>query len=367
MKKLLIASLACLALNCHAQSFKLLETITNLTAPSGFEEPVANIIEKAWHPYLVNLQKDGMGNLVGSNKKKGKNTVLLMSHMDEVGFMVSHIEDNGMLRVQTLGGINDNVVMAQRYNILTSKGNITAYSGLEAVHIIPKEKSHHLITKGELFLDIGASSKQEAIEKFNVTPGLPVAPASKFTKLNEHRYLAKALDDRIGLSLLTDVMQNVANTRNKITFAATVQEEVGMRGAKLIYKETKPDVVFNIEIGIANDFPLRVGKKYSDVKLNNGPTLFILDGSMIPNQKLIEWIKTVAAKQNIQLQYEVEPGYGEDAASIQTKGNGIATVNIGIPVRYAHQHAGVFDDRDYAKTLKLVTALANQFDKKILS
>lgn len=368
MKRFKFALLALgLSTQVMAHPFKLLETITNLTAPSAFEAPVSKVLKQAWSPYLKELHQDGMGNLIGANKSQGKNKILLMSHMDEVGFIISHIEDNGLLRVQPLGGINDNVVMAQRYNIMTPKGKVLAYSGFEAVHIIPQENREKLVKKQDMFLDIGATSKQEVIDGFQITPGMPVAPASEFTQLSKNRYLAKALDDRIGLSLLSDLMKESLNTPNKIIYAATTQEEVGLRGAKTIYPITKPDVVFNIEIGIANDFPLRLGKKYDDIALGKGPTIFIYDGSMLPNQKLVSWVKSIAKGANIPIQYEVEPGYGEDGASIQTRGQGVATINIGIPVRYAHQHAGIFDATDYQQALKLLTVLVEKFDKKAIS
>jgi putative aminopeptidase FrvX len=368
MKKMLFVWLTLVFFTIQAvpKEFQFLSELTNAHGPSGFEDNVRALLVNAWQPYLTHLKTDPMGNLTGELKGSNQNRVLLMAHMDEVGFMVSHIEDNGLVRIQMLGGLDDNVLAAQRYKILTAKGAVNAYSGIESVHIIPKNKRDKLIKKESLFLDIGASSKAEAI-KMGVHPGLAVSPASEFTSLTKTRFLAKALDDRIGLSVLTDVMKGLKDNKNNVFFAATVQEEVGLRGADVIYNQTKPDIAINLEIGIASDFPLHFGVRSSEIRLGKGPTLFVYDASLIPNQAMLHWVEKVAKSAHIAFQYEVEPGYGEDAAKIQTKGHGVPVINIGVPVRYAHQQAGVFDANDYREAVKLVKALIQHYNQNSLS
>lgn len=347
-------------------TFDFLSQLTDAHGPSGFEDNIRQLLSQTWKPYTTSLQMDGMGNLIGEIKGHKNIRVLLMAHMDEVGMMVSKIEDNGLIRVQLLGGIDDNVLTAQRYKIQTPKGLIDAYSGVDSIHSIPKDKRGRLMKKENLFLDVGAMDKTEAL-RMGVHPGLPISPDSKFTKLTENRYLAKALDDRIGLAVMTDVMQSMKQPKNTLFFAATVQEEVGLRGAQVIYNDVQPDVAINIEVGIASDFPLYLGKASTDIKLGKGPTLFVYDASMIPNQALLRWVASVAKQQGIPIQYEVEPGYGEDGAKVQGKGKGVPAINIGIPIRYAHQQAGVFDGRDYQQAVKLVKALVTNFQKKDLT
>ncbi len=356
-----------------AKPFEFLAHITNAFGPSGFENDVAKLVINELKPHVNSMKKDGMGNVVArlksshSQSKLNTTRVLLMAHMDEVGFIIRDITKEGLALVEPLGGLDDNVVFGQHYQIKTAKGLIDAYSGVEAIHIIPKDKRNQLDKKERLFLDFGASSKAEAINQFGVRPGLPVTFKSQFTQLSAHRYLGKALDDRVGVSLLSDVAKAKLNTANDVYLAFTTQEEEGLRGAKVVYPQVKPDVVFNIEIGIASDFPLHQGTKSSDIRLGKGVSIFVYDRSMIPNQALTEWVLKVAKDNNIAIQYELEPGYGEDGASLQTQGQGVPTINIGIPVRYAHQSGGIFDAQDYKNALKLIKVLVSNIDKKGLN
>ncbi len=366
MKKLLFLLLFPCSL--FASNWALLEKLTNAHAPSGFEDSVRTIVKSAWQPYLSNLHSDGMDNVIGHQQGQNKTRVLLVAHMDEVGFMVSHIDKRGLVYLQALGGFNANVLAAQRFVILTPKGKVVGYSGVDSVHSIPRDKrgNRELIPMTKLFLDIGAKNKKDAIEHFHVSPGQGVSLDSAWTKLSKHRILAKALDDRLGLALLTDVMKANTKPENTLYYAATVQEEVGLRGAKVVYPSVKPDVTFNLEVGIASDFPFRLGQKTNPIALGKGPTLFAYDASMIPNQKLLNWAQSIAKAEHIPVQIELEPGYGEDGASLQMSGKGSAVINIGIPIRYAHQHAGVFDTKDYENAVKLLNALVKNFRPRVL-
>lgn len=365
MRRLLFICFSVLALNVNAKPFELLEKLTNAYAPSGFEDSVAELIKKAWQPQLKSLHEDGVGNLIGVKKGQRDTRILLMAHMDEVGFMVSDIDDSGLVKVQALGGIMPHVIPAQKLVIVTEQGPVTAYTGIDSPHSIAREAraSARLIASNQLFLDIGAKDKQDAIKNFHVSPGQAVSFDSRFTHLGGSRYLAKALDDRLGLALLTDVLKDNPKPQNTLLFAATVQEEVGLRGAKVVYEQTKPDVVFNLEVGIASDFPLRLGRKSAPVALGKGPTIFVFDASMIPNHKLVAWAVKVANKHHIPVQLETEAGYGEDGAAVQTSGHGVSSINITVPVRYAHQQASIFDANDYKQAVKLLNALVSEYKK----
>lgn len=347
------------AFTAESGNFSFLETLTNLPGVSGFEKPVRQALQKQWQPFLKEVQVDGMGNMVGFhvNNQQGPR-LLLMSHMDEVGFMVESITEDGFLKVVPLGGITDSVVYAQRWQIQTGKGSVIAYSGMDSPHLLNEKNKQSIPGKNALFLDIGADSKQQAEQQFGIRPGLPVTPDSKFTRLSDRRYMAKALDDRIGLAAITDVLQQLRHQQpNQLYVAATVQEEVGSRGASTVYASTKADIAINVEVGLADDYPLLSAERKKRIQLGKGPTLFVYDHTMIPNQELVDWIIALAARHNIPLQLEVETGYGEDGAKLQTSGQGVPTVNLGIPMRYAHQQAGIFDERDYQQLVKLLTLI----------
>lgn len=347
-------------------NINLLKKLTNAHATSGFENSVSNILKKEWGNKLSNLHNDGMGNLIGELKGQTKQpTVLIMTHMDEVGFLIREITDEGFVYVDAMGGWLDQAVFAQRWVIQTKNGPVYGYSGLDSKHSVPDKNKKNNIEQINFFIDIGAKSKQDAIERLGIRPGLPVTPDSEFKVLNNgERYLAKAFDDRATLSVLSDVLQELNNKNNlNIKIAATVQEEVGLRGAGTIYNSTKPDLVINLEAGIAKDFPMLLSEwKSREPALGKGPTVFTHDRLLIPNNKLVEFVVHTAKKHNIPFQYEAGFHYAEDAAILQKSGIGIPVINIGIPVRYAHTQAGIIDKSDYINLVKLLLALMNDID-----
>lgn len=343
----------------------LLAELTEMPGAPGFEKPVRQLLEKTWQPSMSTLKIDRMGNLIGAhiNNQQGPR-LLLSAHMDEVSLMVESISEDGFLRVIPLGGLANAVVFAQRWQVNTAKGPILAYSGMDAPHSLFEEKQAGSPPLEALFLDIGARSKKEAEEQFAVRPGLSVTAVSELTALGSNRYLAKALDDRLGLAAITDTLQIIKKNQqpNQLYLAASVQEEVGLRGASVLYENTHADVVVNVEVGIADDYPKLRAKRKNHIQLGKGPCIFVYDRSMIPNQELLQWVLNLAEKNHIPVQLETETGYGEDAAKLQISGQGVPAINLGIPVRYAHQHAGVFDAGDYQQMVKLLSLIVAHMD-----
>jgi len=344
--------------------------LTEIAAVSGFEKPVRQWLKKHWEPHTRDMKVDRVGNLIAGhrNNQQGPRLVL-MSHMDEVGFMVDSITDDGFIKVLPIGGIYSAVSFAQRWQIVTPKGNVEGYSGYDAPHLLANDKKTAGTDLNKLFIDIGATSKQQAERQFGIRPGLSISPLSRFTKLSDRRYLAKSLDDRIGLAAITETLKNVSprHQPNQLFAVATVQEEVGLRGASTAYASTNADVAINVEIGLADDYPEVAATRKNHVKLGAGPTLFVYDRSMIPNQELVNWVIELARRNHIPLQLELESGYGEDGAKMQTSGKGVPVINLGIPMRYAHQQAGVFDIQDYRQLVKLLGLIVSNLDEATLS
>jgi putative aminopeptidase FrvX len=339
---------------------RLLAELTNADGAPGFEGPVRDILRREWKGLLKDLRTDGMGNLIGSMAGQAERPrILLMAHMDEVGFLVRYIDANGFVFMNNVGGYIDQSVLTQRFTIMTPKGPVTGYTGMKSGHIVSAEERSHLIPLQDMFLDIGAKSADEA-EAMGVRPGLPVTYRTSFEVLNgTGRYLARAWDDRSGLAAITQVLQQLGGSShaNTVAVAATVQEEVGLRGAAVVQASTDPDIVINLDIGIAGDFPLHTSPKLTQPVLGKGPAVFVFDASMIPNNKLVEWTLQVAKQNDIPVQFESVSGYGEDGAQLQKSGQGIPTVNLGVPTRYAHSQSGVIDRADYDNLVKLLVAL----------
>ncbi|CZG93253.1 TPA: M42 family metallopeptidase [Legionella pneumophila] len=350
-----------------AAEMSFLAQLTEVPGASGYEKNVRHLVQKQWQPYMAELKIDGMGNLIGQRRDNQKGPKLLfMAHLDETGFMVESITPDGFLKVIPLGGIANSVIYAQRWTVSTPKGSVLAYSGMDSPHLLGDKKMLGSPDINALFLDIGAENKEQAQKEFAIQPGLEVTPVSEFSQLSKNRFLGKALDDRLGLAVISDVLRAVKQQPNQLYLAATVQEEVGMRGASTVYKATHPDIAINVEVGIADDYPMLLADRKGRIGLGKGPSLFVYDKSMIPNQELINWIMELANKNNIPLQLEVEPGYGEDGSKVQASGMGVPVVNIGIPIRYAHQHAGIFDKRDYDNTVKLLSLIAENLNQEVV-
>ena len=341
---------------------KLLQELTNANAAPGFEGPVRAILKREWQGMLKDLHTDGLGNLIGSLPGSGPR-VLVMAHMDEVGFMVRYIDPNGFVYFHPIGTNIDQAVLTQRFTIMTPRGPVVGYTGVKSPHIVPAEERNSMVQVADMFLDLGVRSRDEA-EKLGVRPGLPMTYRTEFELLNggTNRYLAKAFDDRVGCAIITQALQQFQTMPhpNVLQIAATVQEELGSRGAQVIYEQTKPDIVINLEIGVAGDFPLRTSPKLSQESLGKGATVFIFQGDMIPNNRYVEWVTRLAKAENIPIQYSAVSTYGQDGSALQRAGSSMPVINIGVPTRYAHSESGVIDRADYDAALKLVVKMIQQ-------
>ena len=337
---------------------QLLAELTNAHGVSGFEGEVRNILRREWRELLPDLHTDGLGNLLGTFPGDTESPrVLLMAHMDEVGFLVRHIDENGFIYFHNVGGYFAQSILTQRFSILTHSGRVVGYSGMKSGHILRPTERNQMVPLEKIFIDVGASSREQAVS-MGIRPGLPIAYETTFVRLgNTGRYLAKAWDDRIGLAVITDALKELDQHPNKVVVAATVQEEIGLRGASVVEESLRPDIVINLEIGIASDFPLMTSPTLSQEALGNGPGIFVYDRSMIPNNNFVEWITETASEQGIPIQFESVSGYGQDGAELQRSATGIPSINIGIPTRYGHSQSGIIDRTDYDNTVKLVRAM----------
>jgi putative aminopeptidase FrvX len=339
---------------------RLIAELANAPGAPGFEGPVRDILRREWQGLLNDVHADGLGNLIGTAPGAAEAPrVLLMAHMDEVGFLVRYIDDRGFVYFNAVGGYFDQSVLTQRMTIMTPRGPVSGYTGFKSGHILSPEERTRMVLLQDMFIDIGARSREEAMEKFGVRPGLPVTYAAQFEVLNgTNRYLARAIDDRALCALAIEALRQLktAPHPNTIVAVATAQEEV-MRGASVVYASAKPDIVINLEIGVAGDFPLMTSPKLSQESLGKGPAVFVFDGTMVPNNKLVEWTLKIARDAGIPVQFESISGFGEDAAALQKSGQGIPAINIGLPTRYAHSQLGIMDRSDYDNMLKLVVQM----------
>jgi putative aminopeptidase FrvX len=343
----------------------LLAELSNAHGPSGYEGPVRAIMQREMSPLADRMETDGLGSLIGVMEyASDAPNIMIAAHMDEVGMLVKRITDEGYLKYQTLGGILPAAILGQRFQVLTNKGMVTAVAGIKSIHVIARSDRELKPDHQEIFLDVGASSKQDAEQRLGIRPGDPIAPDTRFEVLNGGKlYLGKAWDDRAGLAVMIEVMKNLKKkpVKANVYFAATTQEEIGLRGARTSSYMIKPDIGISLEAGVAADHP-GITQDEAQEMLGQGPGLFLFDATMIPNQSLKQRVIEVAAKNKLPLQFNVQPGYGEDGAEMQKAFSGTPAVNLTVPARYLHTHYGVMHRDDFDNLVKLLTALIRDLD-----
>jgi endoglucanase len=285
--------------------------------------------------------------------------------MDEIGFMITHLTKDGFLKFVQLGGWWDQVLLGHRVVIKTRKGDLVGVIGAKPPHIVDPEERKKVVKKDQMYIDIGATSKEE-VEAAGVRAGDPAVPQADFAVMaNGKSLLSKAFDNRVGCALAIDALRHFqeAEHPNDLYGVATVMEEVGLRGARTSAHAIDPDVAIILEIDIAGDVP-GIRPEQSIATLGKGPTILLYDRGMIPNLKLRDLFIDIAAELDIPLQlsgYSV--GGSTDGAAIHLHGTGVPTVVIGVASRHIHSHGSIIHRDDYENAVKLVTAVVARLDK----
>ncbi|MGB5925213.1 MAG: M42 family metallopeptidase [Dehalococcoidia bacterium] len=346
----------------------LLKELTESDGVAGYEGETRRIIKKHFEP-LGEILEDKLGSLICRKKSLAQDPkVILVGHMDEIGFMVKLITKEGFLRFTPLGGWWDQVLLGHRVRIRTNKGSILGVIGAKPPHLLSEEERKKVYGKKDMYIDIGATSQQE-VEDAGVRVGDPVIPVSEFAVLPDAKaYMAKALDDRVGCALVITVLQRLTEEEhpNAVFGVATVQEEVGARGATTSVEVINPDVAIILETDIAGDVP-GIKPEESAIKLGGGPTLVAYDARMIPNLKLRDMVIDAAKKLNIPLQMSTVEGGATDGGPIHLHRVGVPTVVLGVPTRHIHSHNTVLRRDDFDHTAALVTALVQGLDKETVA
>ena len=352
------------------ETLTMLKDLTDAKGIPGNEREPREVMRKYIEPFADEIEQDGLGSLIAT--KTGDEIgpkIMLAGHLDEVGFMISKIDDKGFLSFQTVGGWWSQVMLAQRVTIVTRKGDtVTGVIGSKPPHILSPEARKKPVDIKDMFIDIGATSKEEAME-WGILPGDMVVPYFEFTVMkNEKHLLAKAWDNRIGIAIAIDVLKGLKGEKhNNIVFGVgAVQEEIGLRGARTAATKIQPDIGFAVDVGIAGDTP-GVTSKEATGKMGDGPQILLFDASMVSHKGLRELVVDTAEEHGIPYQFETIPGGGTDAGSIHLSGNGVPSLAICIPTRYIHSHAGILHRDDYENTVKLIIEVIKKLDRETVN
>ena len=348
-------------------TLQMFKELTDANGIPGNERAPREVMKRYIAPFVDEIETDNLGSLITKKvgDKKGPK-IMVAGHLDEIGFMITQIDDKGFLKFQTVGGWWGQVMLAQRVTVTTRKGDeIIGVIGSKPPHIIPAEARKKVVEITDMFIDIGASSKEEALE-WGILPGDMVTPYFEFNVMKNEKYLlAKAWDNRIGCAIAIDVMRALKDEEhpNIVYGVGNVQEEVGLRGAKTTSFKIQPDIGFAVDVGIAGDTP-GITPKESTSKMGAGPQIVIYDASMVSHRGLREFVVDTAEEHNIPYQFEAIAGGGTDAGSIHITANGIPSLSIGIATRYIHSHAGILHRDDYENTVKLIVEVIKKLDRK---
>lgn len=348
------------------ETLLMLKDLTDAKGIPGNEREVREVMKKYIAPFADEVTTDNLGSLIA--KKTGKADgpkIMVAGHLDEVGFMVTNIDDKGFLRFQTVGGWWSQVMLAQRVTIVTRKGDVTGIIGSKPPHVLSAEARKKPVEIKDMFIDIGASSREEA-EGWGVRPGDMVVPYFEFTVMNnEKMLLAKAWDNRIGCAIAIDVLKGLMNVDhpNVVYGVGTVQEEVGLRGAKTSAQKIEPDIAFGVDVGIAGDTP-GITEKEALSKMGKGPQIILYDASMVSHKGLRDLVTDTADELNIPYQFDSVPGGGTDSGSIHLTHNGVPALSITIATRYIHSHAAMLHRDDYENAVKLIVEVIKRLDRE---
>ncbi len=347
-------------------SEKLLQELTDAYGVSGYEHEIRKIMARRMKGVVNGIEYDKMGSVLGVQKGSSeKPRVLVVGHLDEIGFMVKEITGDGYIKFLPLGGWWGHVALGQRMRIITSKGPVLGVVGSKPPHLLPQDERKKVLEISDMFIDVGCLEKFDVPKKLGVKVGDPILPDSQFTIMgNSKMYMAKAFDNRVACAIVIELLNKFAKQAhpNTILGGATVQEEVGVRGAQTIAQLADPDVCIVVDTGIGQDIPPEGFKKIE--KMGAGPVVLIYDAGMIPNIKLRDLVTSTAEQKKIPYHISYMERGATDGRAIHVSRIGVPTIVIGPPVRYIHSHNSILCRSDYDNTIKLVAEVVKKLDAK---
>ena len=331
----------------------LLEKLSNANGISGAEGAVAKIIRDEVAPYVDEITTDRMGNLVAI--KKGDDfKIMLAAHMDEIGLMVQYIDEKGFIRFVGVGGWYNPVLVSQRVILHGEKGDVPGVLGMKPPYVMEEADRKKPLELANLFIDVGAHSAEE-VEAMGITVGTTVTIDRDYQPLAGTVVTGKALDNRVGCAMLIGALKEM-ETKHTIYAVFTVQEEVGLKGAKTAAFSLNPDVAVATDVTIPGDSP-GIERRKAPVFMGEGPVVVMVSASgrgHLADPRMVDWLKKTAKKHDIKIQLEVGDGGNTDASAINFERGGIPSVPVSVPARYIHSPVEVIDLKDLQGAIELL-------------
>ena len=347
----------------RTKAVSLLQELTDAHSVPGHEDEVRAIFVDELED-CGELSTDRNGSVFCETAGEGPR-VLIAGHMDEVGFLVQNITPDGFIQFVPVGGWWEHNLLSQRVEILTRSGaKILGVVSSRPPHFLPEAQRRQVMSIEQMFIDVGAASRRDAVEEFGISLGDPIAPCSAFTEMSREDYfMAKAFDNRVGMAGVIQAGQILAQSMhpNRLILCGTVQEEVGLRGAKTAAAYSEPDVAIILEGPPADDAP-GFNRSECQGRLGGGVQIRLFDPSAIANPRLAALAIDVARAESIPHQVTVRRSGGTDAGSFHLANHGVPCIVLGVPARYIHSHNAIIDVNDYLHMITLVIALVRRLD-----
>ncbi|HWQ43607.1 MAG TPA: M42 family metallopeptidase [Desulfosporosinus sp.] len=336
----------------------LLKSLSELNGTSGAEGLVRNFLRQQVESFVDTVTVDKIGNLIATkNGHLGGPKVMLTAHMDEVALMIVDITSDGFLKFRPVGGIDARILVSKPVQI---NETLVGVIGAKAIHLQKPSERQKALHFDQLYIDIGAKSKEEAAGKVKL--GDYAYFITKCEPFGEGLYKGKAFDDRVGCAILVELLKRDYDI--PLVAAFTVQEEVGLRGAKIAAYHINPDFAIVIEGTVAADVSDQ-GEKGWVTELGKGPACSLMDRTTLYNPKLIQWVADLAREKGIPLQFRRGSSGGNDAGPIHVSRTGIPTIALSVPCRYIHSCVSVISEKDYSACFNLISEILNELPRKL--
>jgi putative aminopeptidase FrvX len=350
-------------------SLQIIEKLSNAPGVSGFEDQVIQI-SKDYIENSYDFDEDRIRNLFFHRNplKKGLPKVMLDAHSDEVGFMVQSINNSGTLKFLPLGGWNPQSLSAHVVRIRNTNGDwIKGVVASKPTHFMTPDEINKPLKISSMVIDVGATSKAEVVEKFNIKIGAPVVPDAKFSHDEKNDLIfGKAFDDRLGCAALLEVMKHKIKKDLALDVYGVLssQEEIGLRGVNVSVKKVNPDIAIVLEGTPADD--TFNSNDFIQAGLRKGPQIRHMDSSVLSNPRFVQFAIDIAKKNNIKFQEAVRSGGGNNGSVITLHERSVPTITLGIPVRYIHSHNCIATMEDYNNMVKWCSEILNNLNKDII-
>lgn len=335
-----------------------LKEFTDICSVSGDEGEIRAFIKSLIAPFADELTVDTMGNIIAFKKgtKPSGKKIIVSAHMDEVGFIVSDITDDGFVKFKSVGGIDPRIMLAQ--HVVIGKKRVSGVIGIKAVHLQTADERSRVLKESEMYIDIGASGKDEAAK--SVKKGDYIAFDSDYTELGGGVVKAKALDDRVGCAIICELMKRYYEESFYLCFC--VQEEVGLRGAKVIAQRLGADAALILESTTCSDVAGAEPNEFATT-LGGGPALSVMDRASYSDRDFNKFITKTAEENGIPFQFKRTAMGGNDAGSYQTSSRACKTAVISLPCRYIHSPVSCASTEDMGNMYSLSECILENIGK----